>query len=309
MPRLHLKARTDHGDIDRALADVVTLLVQRFPAQLRSIYLLGSWAYGDVRPTSDIDAVAVFRPDTSREVEREAEAAVDAYGAEHRLPIGLFSAVEGRIRCLARVQLKQSALLLYGDDIRPEIELPTPIAWAREQMHGMYLVTGFSRGLEVMDLPLDYLAPDDEFFGLATERAQDGNGNRRPGTRDLVTGAGWYASALLAWRTSVILVRKVDVPDAYATHLGGDWAPFLHDLFASCRDRWSYAIPADPADRQHLRELCRRSLDFENHFLSSYRDFVLGELSSTDEEVRGSAMRTLERLPYRDEEIERLLYH
>jgi len=307
MSGLKLRAQTGHAEVDRALADVVGLLEDKFPRQIRAYYLLGSWAYGDARATSDIDVVAVLRAGTPPEAGRQARAAADEYSAEHGLSLGVFPVIEGRLHSLARAQLGSGALHLYGDDIRPEIEPVSPAIWARDRMHGMYVFTGIARGLTEISPPLGYPKPDEEFFGLTEERARAADGSPRQGTRDLVTGTGWYATALVAYRSGAIVLRKVDVPAAYGRYVGDEWAPFLCHLFAYCRDAWNYEIPPAPEERRFLRELCARNMEFENHFLRSYREFVIGELRSTDEGTRVLAVEALEQLPYRDAEVEKAL--
>jgi hypothetical protein len=188
-------------------------------------------------------------------------------------------------------------------DLQPEnhhIEPVDPAVWTRDQMHGMYLFTGISRGLSEIHPPLGYPKPEDEFFGLTEERKREANGKPRQGTRDLVTGAGWYATALIAHRCGIIVTRKIDVPSNYQQHVGDIWSPFVEELFTCCRDRWSYRIPSDPKDRQTLRRLCVQSQEFENHFLAVYRDFLMAELRSSVDAARQDAHRALERLPYRD---------
>ena len=119
-----------------------------------------------------------------------------------------------------------------------------------------------------------------------------------------MTGTGWYATALIAWHTGFMVVRKTDVPWVYDAHVGGRWAPFVRELFSQCRDGWDYQIPPKPADLQRLQALCQSSLDFENHFLLCYRDFLIAELASGNDGDRATALQTLDRLPYHDPEIE-----
>jgi predicted nucleotidyltransferase len=304
MRRHSLKARTNHPNVDRALAEVVALLEERFAEQIRGHYLLGSWAYGDARTTSDVDLVIVFRAGTPPEIGGQARTLVDEYSGERGLLLGVFPVFDGRLHSLAGVQLRLDALHLYGEDIRAEIEPVSPAVWTRDRMHGMYVFTGISRGLTEICPPLPYPKPDEEFFGFTEERITECDCSPRQGTRDLVTGAGWYATALIAYHSGAMVVRKVDVPTAYERHVGDAWTSFLRDLFARCRESWNYEMPAALEDRRLLRELCARNLEFENHFLRSYRDFALGELRSADGVALEAAVQVVERLPYRDPEIE-----
>jgi hypothetical protein len=64
-------------------------------------------------------------------------------------------------------------------------------------------------------------------------------------------------------------------------------------------------LPTDLAERRKLREICARTLAFENYFLLVYKEFLLSELRAEDEEGRRIALRVLDQIAYQDEEIER----
>jgi len=51
-----------------------------------------------------------------------------------------------------------------------------------------------------------------------------------------------------------------------------------------------------------LRELCKRTLAFENHYLSIYREYLLAQLRREDEDSRLFAMKRLGETIYADEE-------
>jgi hypothetical protein len=82
-----------------------------------------------------------------------------------------------------------------------------------------------------------------------------------------------------------------------------DYAALLEDLAEWCRERWGYLIPADAAGQARLRDLCARTLEFENHFLGGYREWVVGELRAADHDARQAARRMLERVPLADPAI------
>jgi len=125
------------------------------------------------------------------------------------------------------------------------------------------------------------------------------------GTRDLITGVGWMATALIGHLSGAFVLRKVDVPSAYARYVADSWTGYIDDLFRYGRDAWRYHVPTESRDRRRLRDLCVRTLDFENHFLGRYRDFLLKELRSDDPEARSLAAKTMKRLPYRDGRLDR----
>jgi hypothetical protein len=79
----------------------------------------------------------------------------------------------------------------------------------------------------------------------------------------------------------------------------------LHDL---CRNRWAYLIPDNPHDRQRLRDLCARILEFENHHLSIRRTYLLNALRTGSPSARLAAARTLGGLLFPDQEIRDTLH-
>jgi hypothetical protein len=65
-----------------------------------------------------------------------------------------------------------------------------------------------------------------------------------------------------------------------------------------CRNRWHYLIPVETTDRQALKHLCQSALDFGNHFLGIYQDFLLNELRHEQLEVQLRALKSLKRIVY-----------
>jgi hypothetical protein len=114
---------------------------------------------------------------------------------------------------------------------------------------------------------------------------------------------GWIATALLAWRAGVYVARKSECHRAYLRFIGDEWAPFLEDIYRLCRLEWGYPIPAGEAERRELRDLCERALQFENHFLLVYRDYLLAHLCSDDEVAIRRALWVLEHITYCDERV------
>ncbi len=193
---------------------------------------------------------------------------------------------EARMQGIGNPAFKLASLFLYGQDIRDDLPLVSSEEWARQLMHSMYLVTGCERGLSALTYPLDYPDPHGEFYGYDHNTKPQPDGTMTRGTRGLVTGAGWYATAMIALGTGQYVLRKRDVPDCYRQYVGDEWAPFLDTLYARCRDEWRYQLPERADDRDILRDLCdlcERYLAFENYFLSAYKDFVLSDLRGNDE--------------------------
>jgi hypothetical protein len=79
----------------------------------------------------------------------------------------------------------------------------------------------------------------------------------------------------------------------------------VHDL---CRNRWAHLIPDNPHDRQRLRDLCARILEFWNHHLSIRRTYLLNALRTGSPSARLAAARTLGGLVFPDQETRDTLH-
>jgi len=124
-----------------------------------------------------------------------------------------------------------------------------------------------------------------------------------PSTRDLIRVTGWIATALLAYRTGVYVAAKSECPRAYRAHIGDAWAPLVEDLYQRCRNTWGYRIPSGEDEQRELRALCERTLQFENHFLEIYKNYVLAQLRADDTTSLNRALWVLERIVYCDESV------
>jgi predicted nucleotidyltransferase len=282
------------------------------PGAARSWYLTGSAADATSVATSDVDLVIVLRDGMeAQEADAVREAAQRAARAEGiELDLGLLDA-----RSLQRgvdPQLKLGSRWIGGEDVVATAPLLPIEQWARERMHAAYylMVSVFGREPWVRE-PLDYPRPGNPFFGYAERDVLLSHGRRAPSTRNLVRVSGWMATALLAWQRATYVVRKSDCPRLYRREIGDKWSDFLERVHTSCRERWSYLIPADEAGRAELRAMCEMMLLFERHFLRLYREFVLGEFVLGELRAGGEraerARWVMEQIPFEDPEVQMAL--
>ncbi len=306
-----LAASTGDENVDALLREVISRVEQALPGRIRGYYVVGSYADGSALPASDIDLDIVIKAALDDEATQTARAIaldiVNSYAASRAVDLGAFLMHESRMQGIGNPAFKLASLFLYGQDIRNDLPLTSSEEWGRQLMHGMYLVTGRERGLSALTYPLTYPDPHGEFYGYDHNTKPQPDGTMTLGTRGLVTGAGWYATAMIALGTGQYVLRKRDVPGCYRQYVGDEWTPFLDTLYARCRDEWRYQLPEQAGTRDILRDLCERYLAFENHFLSAYKDFVLSDLQGNDELAVRQTLRALQRLPYKDEDIQNAL--
>lgn len=301
---LPLVGMTEDLHINSVLFGVVGLYQMLFPGRLRACYLLGTHVTREAVEESDLDLTVVFK-DRFQEGEREGcERARHYLGSLARVPLDVSVVDEAQLQAQGEVRLKLSSLLLAGEDIRERVPLMAQERWLRFCMHRPYMFMERARARsegEPLRYPLAYPDPRGELYGYDYREAMDAQGNLHRGIKELVTLGGWLAAAAVA-RTGEYSATKRKTFEAHRQHVNDAWTPLFQDLYA-CRQRWGYRVPQAPADREHLRGLCARMLEAENHFLAGYRDYLLAELQRGEVADRVLAARRLGEILYPGDEV------
>jgi hypothetical protein len=310
---------TDHNPIllstssgsqsaDDALRGLIGIFERFFPGRIRAYYAEGSYADRTAIAASDIDLVLIFK-DRFADDEAGAARRLGAYCASlSAFELDLDIIDEQHADRGAFPTLKLASVLLYGEDVRDRLSLPPIGEWTRDRMHAAYwlIVQVFNRPTAVR-YPLGYPRPDEMFFGYDQRMMQLPDGSRARCTRDLVRVTSWAATALIALQTGTYVVRKRDCHQRYHELIGDQWSELLREIYERCKHEWGYRIPETPGDRRELRAICARTLEFENHFLRIFKDFVLSELCGDDLEAHQHASWLLGQIPYHDKAIEHAL--
>jgi hypothetical protein len=294
---------------DAALCGLIGIFELRFPGRIRAFYAEGSYADRTAIATSDIDLVLIFKDRFADEDEAGAARQLGAYCANlSAFELDLDIIDEQQLRRSAFPTLKLASVLLYGEDIRDQLVLPTIGEWTRDRMHAAYwlIVQVFNRP-PLVRYPLGYPQPDEAFLGYDQRLMRLPDGAHVRCTRDLVRVTGWAATALIALQIGTYVVRKRDCHMRYHELIGDQWSELLRAIYMRCKHEWGYRIPAAPADQRALQDMCMRTLEFENHFLRLFKPFVLGELYGDDAEAKRAAVWLLGQIPYEDDQIERAL--
>ena len=304
MQDILLQGTPGHSQIDSIVQKVIQVYESTFPGQIVAYYVEGSYADQTSLPTSDIDLVIVFRnPFPDMEMRRLAEQIwTNKQAGAPEVDITVVD--EESLRKGVRPNVKLGGQLIYGQDICSLYPLLPIEMWARERMHAAYwlLVTVYQRPTPVL-LPLAFPSSSEEFYGYTNRTLCLPHGQEVPCTRNLVRTTGWAATALLALQARQYVGRKRDCVRLYRDHIGDEWTSLLEEITAVCRDEWQYLIPTAPRAREHLRSICERTLHFEQHFLTLYKQFLLEELRSTEQERVRFARWVQEQLPLDDAEI------
>lgn len=289
---------------DTLLRAVVASFDAAFPNRILAYYLLGSYADGTSLPTSDLDLTVIFRGAfLSAEERADAGRLCAEWIARAPLELDVELEEEATLRRGASPTLTLGSTLLAGDDVRAALPLVPLDEWTRDRMHTSYwrVIKLFGRPVPVT-LPLGLPDPTAEFYGYTTRLTRLRDGSQVPGTRDLIRSVGWAATALVAWRAGLYVARKRDCHQLYAAHIGGPHATLVRDVYIWCRDAWAGVVPSAGADRERLREICARTLAFENDFLRTYLAFLDQELAGAPA-ARARALEVLALVPLDAEPI------
>jgi len=269
----------DNPDIERALQDVVAIHEKRFPDRIRAYYLHGSYLKGSAVAGSDLDVMIIFKGRFRKPELKKARAVFDECQNISPVYLGLTIHEESSILRLGYPSLKGEMRLLHGDDIRaqaPEMHE----GFRHLLVHQYFMSASIARRQPRLTMPLDYPDPDDEFRGYA------GNFNPRDPNQmaPLINCTVQAAKGMVKSRN---YVDDLDVDKAlcirlYREMFDDDWANYLDELNRVCREQWSLRIPDAPEERARLTALCERALDFENHAMTFYKDFLLEEMRAED---------------------------
>jgi hypothetical protein len=292
---------TGDRQCDRIAQGVIGIFEIAFPGRVRGFYLRGSHASGTSIAGSDLDLFIVFKDRFADPAEYERAQALSAHCA--RLTPVLLEVILVGERGLrqpdgigAALNLKLATRLLYGEDIRAELPLYDAETYVRSVVHTPYLSYTYpvQRRNGPLVYPLDHIDPDGPFFGFD----QWMDGADEPSTKLLIATVGWTATAIVALRSGQYVRDKAACVELYQKYVADEWTDLVTQVHDLCRNRWHYRLPADATDRQTLRDLCRRALDFQNHFLRLYREYQLAELASGDADRQQLATQRLTQIVF-----------
>ena len=301
-----------NASVDTLLSRVVELYEEKFPGRVRGYYLTGSYAEGDAVDGSDIDLYILFKGAFVSE-EEDAQANELASACAHlslaRLDMTARSEEsQETLRSYVRIAIKEHSRLLYGEDTRGSMSLPTREEYVWDATDSALEFLLRQHETDVIVYPLNYPDPDGAFFGYDQPQRllRDPDGVRQ-GTRLLVESACRVATALLALQAPDYIATKRESVQVYRLRINDEWASFLASMFEKGKLQWGYYLPERDEECAELRALCTKMRLFENHYLRHYRAYLLSLLHSDDATARRFALQKLKQVLYPDEEIVRAM--
>lgn len=311
MSTVQLKNLTSYPAADRLLQGVVSLFESLFPGKIRAYYVVGSYAYGYAVPGSDIDMWIVFR-ETVRDDELHQARNVRRHCrllASINLDIDIVAGPPYNIQphwASMSTQVKLGGLLLYGEDIQAEIPMIPMDDYARYHMHFAALrVVSLRNHPAQLRWPIAYPQQAEPFYGYAQPAGEAEGAAGTLSIREMLGCVTNMTNALVAFQGRSYVQNKAHCFSLHKACINDSWSDFLLEVFTKGNQQWHYRVPEDPQAQAELAALCRTVLDYENHFLGVYREFLLAELSiSQPQPANLLIVDILEMLDISDHEIE-----
>lgn len=300
----HVKT-TEARNVTQTLQGLIKLFEEQFPNRIRGYYLEGSYADQIALTTSDVDLIILFKDSFTDKTERGTATLLgENYDSGCELELDIELLAESDIVNGVPPALKLGSQVIFGEPLPEHLPLISVADWGRKRMHAAYwLIAKVFNRPDIIRHPLDYPKPDAEFYGYTNRRIRLADGRELDSTRNLIRVIGWAATALIALQSNHVVASKKECHILYRKYINDEWAIFLESLYQQCREEWLYLIPDQIGERRKLMGLCQRALEFENHFLRIYRQFLLSELRNSDESVKRRALQLQAEIPYADEDI------
>ncbi len=300
MDMVQLLESTGNPRVDEILCSAIHIFETVFPERIRGYYLVGSLADGTAIPTSDIDMKIVFKDRFRDETERKkAEATCyDVFVRDSPFASDVTTRDEETVfgSSSLRLVIKAGSLLIFGEDIRDNLALPSINQHIWDTMFRASVFCFAERirpNLEFQGFPLAYPDASDEFYGYTYQQQ----------TTVFHSCVCAIATAIITSQAKTYVFRKSDCLPLYEQNINDEWTPLVRDVYEICRGQWEYRIPETEADRQLFASLCRQTLTYENRFLELYRNYLLRELKQEADSRKLQAAKRLGEIIYPDAEV------
>ena len=265
---MDLQFKTGKKNADSALRAIAIAFGDAFPNHPHGCFVLGSYAKGTARDSSDLDVIVVFRHRLTDESKKQTGHLVDRLKATLNVEVDIGVCSIDDCPPVWSVCLR-AGQLFSGLDMHPP--LPEMEDYVTALINDVVsLIRGLRPEQNVGSL-VDYPNADLPLYGYEAKPLRDSAGRWAPSTKALSMITCWGATALLALHTGTYTTSKDEVIDLYGELIADDWTELLTAVDHLCRRELSYAIPPSQEANRRLRALAGRVLRFENHLLATFR--------------------------------------
>jgi hypothetical protein len=293
----------DRAIVDRVLGGIGALFDLFFPTAIKSVYLCGSQATGEVHAGSDIDLLLVLHSTATPDTVEKLEKTVWTCSTFSLFPLDATVLHEADMADFGAALLSEDAFLVMGTDIRPSLKYPSSDLVTATLMHMAFLAVAapYPRG-GPLPMPLAPTETEDPWLGFGETSPSSKRVQPIPNVKRLVTLVIRITQALLAARMGRMIHPKGEaLAVAFRKYLEGPWADYVAAVLRRCREEWRQRIPEDEEGRQALRRMCADAHRFSEWFLGFYRDFLISDLQHSDSARRRLARPNIVRLPFLSE--------
>jgi hypothetical protein len=284
MRDVELTFKTNNTQVDQVLAGMVGILEMMFPERIRGYYLGGSYASGTAVATSDIDGEIMFKGDYEAGEHDRVWQILEHLADIMPYELDFGPVCERQIFHFGDSILKQETAVLFGEDVRGQIPL-IPVDYIRwwQMPRAGYFLARIRGNPAFLIYPLTY--PDEAMpiYGYESRPIRNPDGTEEPGMKELINVVGKPALARAMLKSDHHITSKEGCLQQYRLLINDEWMTLLDDVYRKVRDAWSYRIPQSVEAQDQLRQICVRTLAFENHFLREFRAFALQALQPTVE--------------------------
>ncbi|MEO1643689.1 MAG: nucleotidyltransferase domain-containing protein [Chloroflexota bacterium] len=248
------------------LESVIIIYEAAFPERVRGYYVVGSMSSNTAIPNSDIDMYVLFKGDWQGEEQaRQAEIKAGCRGLSP-VHLDLPAIAEADLAHYDTVALKLGSTLVYGEDTRAEMPLPTMDTYLR------WITGPVQRGLtyrfrqEQVSLPLSYPDASDNYYGYIPSLYL----TTPAPLKYWAVHVGWLATFRVVTTANVYVPAKSALLSLYQAHVADEFTELIETVLRIIRQTWHYELPQHEADRAILDDAFQRTLVFENAIAKDY---------------------------------------
>ncbi len=275
---INLIGSTNNQKINEIISCLVLRIEDLLPQKIKAYYLIGSYADGSSRVSSDIDILVVFKRKKIFNIEKiELVNLCKSFSKDFiMIDINCFTEKQFLSKDTGfNLSLKESSILLLGEDIREKVYMPSINDYITSKISTcLFVMKRVRPKLKYLSFSLDYPDYTKEFYGYEIKKVNDKNGREVVSTKDIVLIVCSGTAVIIALNTGRMPVGKKYIPEFYKDLVGDCWLDFIQEVFYYCRYKWNYFIPDDEIERKKLKKLCESTLAFENYLLTIYKKFL-----------------------------------
>lgn len=264
---MELNFRTGNKRADDALESLVGAFEETFPGERCRYVVLGSYATGSARDTSDLDVLIVFAHTLTDDDRAQADRLIARQTSQLSIEADIGVCSVDDCRPVWAVALRAGRTVFGNPTLAPP--LPTIEDYTLALIDDVLSLMRGLRPGQALSARLEAPNPQLPILGYEAKPLRDAQGRWAPSTKVMSMITSWGASALIAQRAGQFVATKDEVIDLYRSLIGDEWTNLLVAVDRECRQA-GYVLPTGPAAVGRMQHLARQILSFENYLLETF---------------------------------------